>query len=506
MQVMITMIRKSLSGLLLAGVLGASAHAQEGGETEVMQRALAAGYKAAFTCSATFNARQSRAVIEANELSGIYPDYRERFARLPDAEISDEKNLVSVKYADDMPPRIAIWRKGFGCTQLPPGASETAIEWVHHFDDWPDAGQQDRATAIGDTVTLNLPVYVQDRLSVPVGFAFDGETYGKDTRTSAVVIALRGAIVGERYGRGITAETPQRTWSAAKSITATVLGAAARGGLIGPDSKALLASWRSGGDPRREITLANLLHMASGLDSGEAGSRTDQIYFGGARVIDKAMTGTLEAVPGTRFKYANNDTLAAMRALREAIGDDAVYHNFPYLQVLWKIGARRTILEADWNGDFISSSQVWTTARDLARIGQLYLQEGVWAGEQILAPGWSDFVASPAPVQPESDFGYGAQFWLLNTSPGVPKDSFAAMGHRGQYLVIIPSMDLVIVRRGYDISGGTSFDIAAFTRDIVAAVRKGQEDRQRAEEAEQAAGEAEAGRESVRSRMRSGQR
>ena len=157
----------------------------------------------------------------------------------------------------------------------------------------------------------------------------------------------------------------------------------------------------------------------------------------------------------------------AMRALREALGGDAKYHTYPYQEVLWKIGATHTVLETDWDGDFVSSSQVWTTARDLARIGQLYVQNGRWGNEQIIHPDWIKFVSTPGAAQPQGDsFKYGGQFWLLGNQPGVPDDAFAAMGHRGQFLVIIPSRNTVIVRRGYDESGGGRFDIAGFTRDI----------------------------------------
>lgn len=467
-----TVFRPGLSGLVAAALLAGAAHAETPSERH--HRALVAGYKAAFTCSATFLADRPRAAIEENELSGIYPDYRETMADLPPARIDDASRSVSVAFDPDAPPRIAVFRDGFGCTQLPIGAEASRADWLARKSGWPRADGLDRSSALGADVSISMPVEVQSRLEAPISFAFDGQTYGDGTRTSAVVILHRGEVVGERYARGIGPETPQRTWSVAKSITATLLGAAHAQGLIGPQSSALLEAWRNGSDPRREITLANLLHMSSGLYAGDQGARTDAVYFGGARVVDEATTGSLIQAPGSTFHYANNDTLIALRALREAIGDDAAYHAFPYTEVLWKIGARRTILETDWNGDFVASSQVWSTARDLARIGQLYVQNGRWGGEQILSPDWARFVRTPAPAQPQNvPYGYGAQFWLLGGVEGLPDDTFAAMGHRGQYLVIVPSRDLVVVRRGYDVSGGTRFDIAAFTRDAITAVDRG---------------------------------
>ncbi|MEL6568351.1 MAG: serine hydrolase [Pseudomonadota bacterium] len=449
---------------------------------------LVAGYKAAFTCSATFNGGQSLAEIESNELSGIYPDYRAPLASLPAAQIDNEARTVSVRYADGKPPRIAVWREGFGCTQLPAGANASAARFLPRFGQVVRPSGQDRASAIGASVQLTLPVHITDRLAAPMTFAFDEATYGQGTRTSAVVVTFKGEVVAERYARGVDAETSQRTWSVAKSITTTILGAAAGDSLLGPGSSNLLEIWSEGADPRRNITLANLLHMNSGLESGVRGSRTDAVYFGGARALDEAFTRPLDAAPGSRYKYANNDTLAAMRALREAIGNDEAYFRYPYSEVLHKIGAFRTVLETDWNGDFVSSSQVWTTARDLARIGQLYLNNGRWGDEQILHPEWLDFVMAPAPAQPEAnDFGYGAGFWLLPDAPGVPADAFAAMGHRGQYVVIVPSRDVVIVRRGYDPSGEYRFDITGFTRDIVGAIDAAEAQRIAAEEAARAA-------------------
>lgn len=469
------MMKRPLSRLALLAVLALPGHlaaAQEGGTSPDMDAAQAAGWKAAFTCSATFNAGQALDVIEANELDGIYPDFQEAYEALPPARIDREARTVSVRWSETLPPRFAIWRQGFGCTQLPLGGDLAMAAYMPRFTNWQAAPATDTSSAIGSNVLITQKTDYYQVLDAPVSFAFDGYSYGEDTRTSAVLVVADGQVIAERYARGITATTPQRTWSAAKSLTATIIGAANYQGLFDYKGRTALAAWESAGDPRQAITTEHLLHMASGLDSGASGNRTDRLYFGGARMVDTAVPSALEAAPGERWKYANNDTLLAMRAFRERIKDDALYHRFPYESVLWKIGAFRTTLEADWNGDFISSSQVWTTARDLARLGQLYLQDGVWGGERLLPEGWAAYVSTPAPVQPpdRSGFGYGAQFWLFDNVPGVPRDTYAALGNRGQHLVIIPSRNTVIVRRGYDPNGGDSFDIAKFTADILAAM------------------------------------
>ncbi|MCI4644591.1 MAG: serine hydrolase, partial [Hyphomonadaceae bacterium] len=336
--------------VLAAGLLASvPANAEPGHD------ALVAGYKAAFTCSATFNASQTLAEIQSNELTGIYPDYREAMAGLPPANIDETAKTVSVSYAPGAAPRIAAYHEGFGCSQLPIGAGPEAARFLPRFVGPQLPTGSDRGSTIGANVQITFPVHISDRLAAPISFAFDGQTYGEGTQTSAVLIVRRGEIVAEQYARGIDAETSQRTWSVAKSITTTILGAAAGDSILGPNSTALLEAWSHGADPRRNITLANLLHMSSGLMTGEKGSRTDALYFGGARVVDEAITAQLDATPGTRFNYSNNDTLASMRALREALGSDEAYHNYPYREVLYKIGATHTVMETDWNGDFVAS-------------------------------------------------------------------------------------------------------------------------------------------------------
>ena len=195
-------------------------------------------------------------------------------------------------------------------------------------------------------------------------------------------------------------------------------------------------------------------------------------------MVQHAAKNSLEATPGHRWRYANNDTMLAMRVLRENMANDERYHAFPFKALLHTIGMYHTVPEMDWGGDFILSSQVWTTARDLARLGQLYLNDGLWQGEQILPQGWSDYVAAPAPAQPPNRLGdkakdpgrgYGAQFWRYENYPGVPNDTYAALGNRGQFVIIVPSRNTVIVRRGYDYRGNY-FDGPAFTAEILSSL------------------------------------
>jgi CubicO group peptidase (beta-lactamase class C family) len=303
---------------------------------------------------------------------------------------------------------------------------------------------------------------------------FDAAATPGGAATTAVLVIQDGRIVGERYRPGFDLHTPQRTWSAAKSLTASVVGRAVQLGLVKVDAPANIPEWRTPGDPRAKITLLQLMHMGSGLWTNGPGNRTDEAYLGGALVTQTATAAPLEAQPGTRWRYANNDTLLASRSVRATLGDGQKALDFPFTQVLWPIGMRHTTPETDWAGNYILSSQVWTTARDLARLALLYQNDGVWHGRRLLPAGWAKFVATPAPAQPEygpnGGPGYGAFFWLMGSRQGVPEGTYYMNGNRGQYVVIVPSKRVILVRRGFDPAGGARFDEARFAREMLAAL------------------------------------
>ncbi len=430
-------------------------------------RALAAGYKAQFLCSGLWNGNKSVAQIEADELTGIYERIADIVPTL-NANIDRDAHRVSVAFDENAPPRITVWNNRTGCTSLPIGSG--GFETLPYspritYDDraWPD-GDRDANIVRVDMV---LPI------DTVAGAAFqpDDNPFGKALyggNTSAVVIVQGGKIIWEDYKPGFDMHTGQRTWSVAKSIAGTLAGYAVHNHGTDINTSASVPEWQSPADPRNAITLDNLLRMASGLYSDTAGNRTDPVYMGGSVVAQRVTGWPMLHTPGTRFRYSNNDIMLAAYALRSA--DDRFDPN----TLFGKLGMTRTYAETDWQGNYILSSQVWTTARDLARLGQLYLNDGWWTGsdgrqERLLPAGWRTYVSAPSGPQPDGAFGYGATFWLMNRSAGIPADTFAAFGNRGQYLVIIPSRDLVIVRRGYD-TPENRFDVELFTRSIVASL------------------------------------
>jgi CubicO group peptidase (beta-lactamase class C family) len=427
-------------------------------------RAMAAGYKALTVCSALKNAEDagsSRTLenIETNELVGIYPELDALVRGMP-VEVTE--SAVSVAWDDAMPPRVATHIRLFGCRIMPVGWAGPGRQ-IDHEGTRPSAPIFEAAEPAGNVALLNEAVEQ----------AFEGDRYGEGVNTTAVVVLQSDRIVAEEYALGFGPDTPQRTWSVAKSLAGTVIGAAVQRGEADVNARAAIAEWTpardaspfdiSDSDPRAAITLDQLMRMASGLTSDTAGNRTDALYFGGVAVDEQVTTWPLIAPPGTRFRYANNDILLAILSIAPT------FDNHPPRDLFRRLGMYDTVAETDWRGNYMLSSQVWSTARDLARFGQLYAHDGVLDGERILPEGWRDYVSRPSGPQPTGEQGYGATFWLFNKSEGIPADAISANGNRGQYLVIVPSRNIVIVRRGEDPTG-RRFDFIAFTRDVLAAL------------------------------------
>jgi CubicO group peptidase (beta-lactamase class C family) len=424
----------------------------------------AAGYKALTVNAAVFVAHRAPEDVLRDELAGSDP----RIATLDDTTIDHANRAVSVQYAGSDVPRLAIHHPQLSTVLLPPGATLKDVASLPKITmpfqtgkpeeiEWPN----------GDVIPENnWPVEVnRARLDDAIELAFTGEKY-KPHKTIGVAIVFNGRLIAERYAPSWGPHTQYRSWSSAKSITNALVGILVGEGKLDVKKPAPISAWQKEGDPRRKITLENLLHMSSGLKS--TGSSTPVTYWGGANSANEIVKAPLEVEPRTRWKYANYDTLLAVLSMKEVIGDQDQYVTFPRRALLNKIGMRDTYPQMDPYGNYILSSQVYTTPRDLARLGLLYLNDGVWKGERILPEGWVDYTATPAPAKKSGEgWGYGAQFWLFNEDPRVPNDAFTTAGHRGQHVTVVPSRHLVVARMGLDPLVDDSWDQIEFTKDIL---------------------------------------
>ena len=280
--------------------------------------------------------------------------------------------------------------------------------------------------------------------------------------TAAFVVTWKGRVIGERYGDGITMHTPLESWSMGKSVTATLMGVLIQQGVYDLWQSAPVPEWQTEGDPRAAIRIADILRMSSGLrcrapqdpdfDASQGYPDHLYLYTGGVDSFEWAATRPSQWPPNTVGRYRNCDPVLINYLIRLGVeGRGEEYHSFPQRALLDKIGVRSMVIETDPHGNFLLQGYELAPARDWARLGNLYLQDGVWNGERLLPEGWADFVSSVAPAwQAEGRPIYGGFFWVNGDgSDPVPGDAYSMRGAGGQSTTIIPSHDLVVVRLGH---------------------------------------------------------
>ena len=292
--------------------------------------------------------------------------------------------------------------------------------------------------------------------------------------TRAALVIHRGRLVKEQYAEGFAPDQRFLSQSVAKSVTNTLVGILVRQGKLKLEAPAPVPQWKTRTDPRRDITLDDLLQMSSGLEFTESyfnplTSDALPMLFGEYRKDMAAFAASKPLVhePGTHFAYSSGTTNLVSGIVKQQVGgtgDD--YLRFMKKELFQPLGLDTAVPEFDGSGTFVGSSWLHMSARDWARFGYLYLRDGVWAGNRILPEGWVDYSRRPhtnsvprdqVPYGPDNTGIYGAHFWLNAGNPeagiaprisNAPSDLFMGSGHKGQFVVIVPSHDLVIVRFG----------------------------------------------------------
>ena len=277
--------------------------------------------------------------------------------------------------------------------------------------------------------------------------------------TAAMVVVYKGQIVGERYMPGITKDTQLESWSMGKSLTATLVGRVVKDGAFGLDDPAPVPEWRRPGDPRGAIRVRDIMRMSSGLSfTGQDDRWMDPatqyhdhffIYAGAVNAFQYSISSPVEYAPNTVGRYRNSDPMTLGFLVRQAVEKKGEqYLTWPQRALFDKVGIRRQVLEPDPWGNFLLSGYDYGTARNWARLGLLYLRDGVWNGERLLPEGFTKFVSTPAPAWRRKE--YGGQFWVNGEGQwNLPRDAYFMSGAGGQHTFIVPSHDLVVVRMGH---------------------------------------------------------
>lgn len=304
-----------------------------------------------------------------------------------------------------------------------------------------------------------------DQLSMAMAQVFSNPEIQK-TRTALVL--YKGHLIAEHYADGFNANTPILGWSMTKSLLATCFGILEHQGKIEVNWPAPITEWKD--DARKNITLNHLLRMQSGLaweeDYTKISDVTQMLFLDNDMTIAQKNKEAI-AKPGEIWNYSSGTTNLLSGILRQQFRNYQDYLDFPYAEFLDKIGAHSFLIETDLAGNFVGSSYGWASTRDWARVGQLYLDNGVWNGEELFDKNWITYITTPTA---KSNGTYGGQFWLNSKGdyPDVPKDLYSMNGYQGQHVYIIPSKNLVIVRTG--LAERPDYDANAFLSMVVAAV------------------------------------
>ena len=442
--------------------------------------AVAAAYKAKILCSAVFVSKRDPAVVQKEELK-IFP--------FP-AKIDYKDKSVTVPAGLGMPDQKAIFREGLGCT-CAINYTEEHIRAQVAGDPTPlppNLSQQKSLWPEGELVsTEKLPPEVdKNKLKAAVDKTFTEPDPKKVRRTRAVVVVYNGRIISERYAPGFSKDTPLIGWSMTKSITNALVGILVGQGKLSIKDPAPVPEWSGPKDPRAAITLDQLMRMSSGLNFVEVYtdllSDTPFMLFGMPDTAGFTSAKALEVEPDSRWRYISGSPNLVCRIMRDAVGGSlAHYFSFPRRALFDKIGMRSAVIEPDAIGTFVGSSFSYATARDWARFGLLYFQDGVWAGERILPEGWVKYSITPTPKAPLGE--YGAYWWLNSGSPSdntkrfyksLPTDLYCALGYEGQNVIVVPSRKLVLVHLGAcsPPSGPGAWSPEVFVAEVLDAIKQ----------------------------------
>lgn len=426
----------------------------------------ATGYAAKTACSAVFVAGRELGPILAEDLAAQW---------YTTVDVDRDARRVRATVLG-LAGRTAVHRPGLGCA-LAVDVDPSVLQ-AQDIDP-PRAPASDAAwpAGDGDAPRPDPPGLDRPALDAAVAAAFDEPNPASPRRTRAVLVVHGGTIVAERYAPGFDRTTRHLGWSMTKSVTSALVGVLVARGELDPRAPAPLVEWA--GDARRDITLDQLLRMSSGLEFDERyGPLADATHM--LFEVDDAAAVALGKPPAhppdTVFAYSSGTTNILTTVLRRRFDDLAAYQRFPHDALFVPLGMRSAVFEVDAAGTLLGSSFMYATARDWARFGLLYLQDGVWDGRRLLPEGWVNYSATASPTAATGE--YGAHFWTNAGAPDdpgrrrfphLPRDAYQASGFQGQAVLIVPSRDAVLVRLGMT-HDRPAWDLDAFAAAVLAAL------------------------------------
>ncbi|MDN3657365.1 serine hydrolase [Ferruginibacter paludis] len=428
------------------------------------------GHVAKEMCSDVFVSGRTPDDIAKHE-TGIFP------YNLGSYKVDRKDSSVTVSVFG-LAKRKAIYRSGLGATLIS-GISETELRQqpinitsALSFNQDTIIFPQGNRTNDGVNAGVN-----KVQLNAAIKAAFDEPDNKQERQTRAVLVVYDGQIVGEKYAQGYSVNSKQLSWSMTKGIVNAMTGILVQQGKLNINAAAPIDQWQK--DERNKITIADLMHMSSGLRFWWfpfGPSDLTNMLFKERNMSEFAADKSLKDKPGEVFNYSDGSANILSYVIRKTVGDKD-YYLFPYEYLFHKIGMNNTLMEVDASGTFVGSSYCYSTARDWARFGLLYLNDGVWNGERILPEGWVKFTATASSAKNERNGKYGALWWTNEADknnvankdyPNVPADCIYCQGFDGQYVWVIPSKKLVVVRFAFE--HGNYLDPNFFLSEVIKAL------------------------------------
>jgi len=412
---------------------------------------IGAAYKAKLLCTNTFFAGRKPEEVLREDLSGP-----ERFIY---SNIDYNNKSVSTWFPG-INTQQAFYLKGLGCVW---SADMAENDFKAHAKDWiaTDKTYLNKIKPSSLIENFTHSAFNQQQLKTAIDNAFLELDPDAPALTRAVLVVYQGQLIAERYAPNISKDMPLQGWSMTKSVMNALVGILVKQGKLSISQRAPIEAWSKINDPRSNITLDHLLRMSSGLEfdesAGAAVTDLSEMLFLSRDAAGFAIDKPLIHQPDTHWQYASGTSNIISRIVRETSGGaTADVVKLLNNELFSPLGITTAIIEPDTSGNLIGSSYMYATARDWARFGQLYLQDGIWQGKRLLPEGWVKYSSTPTLAAPKGQ--YAAHFWSnggiassqqSRPFPSLPGDLYYAAGYKGQRVIIIPSHQLVIVRLGW---------------------------------------------------------
>lgn len=420
---------------------------------------LGSGYMAQILCGGIFVSRRDFEDLMREDLTG--PGLGG--LRLFTPSVDNQARSVSAA-TFGIARQTSIFREGLGCTLIHhKTAASLRSQTKGLFSPLPPTDEDAEWPDGSRVVAGDWPEEVDGQAAVRAIDGIFSEPSPKRPRGSrALVVVYQGRIVAERYAPGFDAQMPLVGWSMSKTATNALIGLRIKDDKLALENQRLMPQWRGPGDARGTITLNELMRMTSGLtfdeNSDDNLSDVSQMLFVQGNTAAFAAAKPLAYKPGTHWTYSSGTTNIVAGILSETFTETRDYLRFPRDRLFAPLDMRTAVFAPDASGTFMGASFLYASARDWARLGLLFLQDGKWQGTQLLPEGWSAYTTRPTPQSPRDE--YGAQVWLkLKNSQGLgeppmPEDAFYMTGFDGQIVAMVPSRALVVVRLGLTPKGG----------------------------------------------------